>query len=49
VLFTVTNAMGMSVVERTGEIGTSRAMGVRRHGIRKQFLAEGGLLGVMGK
>jgi putative ABC transport system permease protein len=48
VLFTVTNAMGMSVVERTGEIGTSRAMGVRRHGIRKQFLAEGGLLGVMG-
>ena len=48
VLFTVTNAMGMSVVERTGEIGTSRAMGVRRHGIRKQFLAEGSLLGVMG-
>src|SRR5260370_6347280 len=47
VLFTVTNAMGMSVVERTGEIGTSRAMGVRRHGIRKQFLAEGALLGVM--
>src|SRR5262249_52548941 len=48
VLFTVTNAMGMSVVERTGEIGTSRAMGVRRQGIRKQFLTEGSLLGVMG-
>src|SRR5262249_44327844 len=48
VLFTVTNAMGMSVVERTGEIGTSRAMGVRRWGIRKQFLVEGSLLGVMG-
>jgi len=48
VLFTVTNAMGMSVVERTGEIGTSRAMGVRRQGIRKQFLAEGSLLGIMG-
>lgn len=40
--------MGMSVVERTGEIGTSRAMGVRRQGIRKQFLTEGSLLGIMG-
>jgi putative ABC transport system permease protein len=48
VLFTVTNAMGMSVVERTGEIGTSRAMGVRRQGIRKQFLTEGSLLGIIG-
>jgi putative ABC transport system permease protein len=48
VLFTVTNAMGMSVVERTGEIGTSRAMGLRRQGIRKQFLTEGSLLGIMG-
>jgi putative ABC transport system permease protein len=48
VLFTVTNAMGMSVVERTGEIGTSRAMGLRRQGIRKQFLAEGSLLGIVG-
>lgn len=48
VLFTVTNAMGMSVIERTSEIGTSRAMGVRRQGIRKQFLSEGGLLGIMG-
>lgn len=25
VLFTVTNAMGMSVIERTGEIGTTRS------------------------
>ena len=48
VLFTVTNAMGMSVVERTGEIGTSRAMGVRRQGIRKQFLTEGSLIGIVG-
>jgi putative ABC transport system permease protein len=48
VLFTVTNAMGMSVVERTGEIGTTRAMGIRRQGIRKQFLVEGSLLGVIG-
>jgi putative ABC transport system permease protein len=48
VLFTVSNAMGMSVVERTDEIGTTRAMGVRRAGIRRQFLVEGSLLGVIG-
>lgn len=48
VMFTVSNAMGMSVVERTDEIGTTRAMGVRRGGIRRQFLLEGALLGVIG-
>ena len=48
VIFTVSNAMGMSVVERTDEIGTTRALGLRRAGIRRQFLIEGVLLGVMG-
>jgi putative ABC transport system permease protein len=48
VVFTVSNAMGMSVVERTGEIGTMRAMGVLRKGIRKQFLIEGSLIGLIG-
>jgi len=48
VVFTVSNAMSMSVVERTGEIGTIRAMGVRRKGIRRQFLVEGSLLGLIG-
>jgi len=48
VLFTVSNAMGMSVVERTDEIGTVRAMGVRRSGIRAQFIIEGALLGILG-
>ncbi|HEX7796759.1 MAG TPA: FtsX-like permease family protein [Vicinamibacterales bacterium] len=48
VLFTVSNATSMSVIERTGEIGTTRAMGVRRQGIRKQFLVEGSLLGAIG-
>jgi putative ABC transport system permease protein len=47
-LFTVSNAMSMSVIERTAEIGTIRAMGVRRQGIRRQFLVEGSLLGVVG-
>jgi len=48
VLFTISNAMSMSVVERTDEIGTTRALGVRRSLIRRQFLLEGALLGVIG-
>ena len=48
VLFTIANTMGMSVMERTNEIGTARAMGVRRGGIRRQFLLEGAIVGVIG-
>lgn len=48
VLFTVVNTMGMSVAERTNEIGTVRAMGVRRAGVRRLFVAEGAMLGVFG-
>jgi putative ABC transport system permease protein len=48
VLFTVVNTMTMAVLERTNEIGTVRAMGVRRSGIRRQFLVEGWLLGILG-
>jgi len=48
VLFTVVNTMSMSVMERTTEIGTLRAMGVRRRGIRHQFVVEGFLLGLIG-
>ena len=48
VLFTVANTMTMNVMERTNEIGTTRALGVRRNGIRRQFLVEGTLLGVIG-
>ena len=48
VLFTVVNTMGMSVMERTAEIGTARAIGVRRDGIRRQFLIEGWMLGAIG-
>ncbi len=48
VLFTIVNTMSMSVMERTNEIGTARAMGVRRSGIRRQFVIEGWMLGLFG-
>jgi len=48
VLFTVVNTMGMSVAERTSEIGTVRAMGVRRGGVRRLFVVEGAMLGAFG-
>ena len=48
VLFTVGNTMSMAVVERTTEIGTLRAMGLRRAGIRNLFVCEGFLLGLIG-
>lgn len=48
VLFTVANTMSMAVVERTAEIGTLRAMGLRRQGIKALFITEGILLGCFG-
>jgi putative ABC transport system permease protein len=48
VLFTVGNTMSMAVVERTVEIGTLRAIGLRRSGIRELFICEGLLLGAAG-
>jgi len=40
--------MGTSVVERTSEIGTARAMGLRRGGVRRMFVLEGAMLGALG-
>jgi putative ABC transport system permease protein len=48
VLFTIVNTMTMAVLERTIEIGTTRALGVQRAGIRRQFVVEGALLGALG-
>ena len=48
VLFTTINTLTMSVMERITEIGSLRAMGVRRSGILQQFLLEGGVIGVAG-
>ncbi|HUJ01975.1 MAG TPA: FtsX-like permease family protein [Usitatibacter sp.] len=48
VLFAVVNTMTMNVMERTNEIGTIRALGVRRGGVRGQFILEGALIGAIG-
>ena len=48
VLFTVSNTMNTAVIERTNEIGTLRAVGLRRAGIRRMFVAEGLMLGCAG-
>jgi len=48
VLFTVGNTMSMAVIERTVEIGTLRAMGLRRAKLRRLFMQEGLLLGIVG-
>jgi putative ABC transport system permease protein len=38
----------MSVLERTGEIGTSMALGIKRAQILAQFVGEGAIIGVLG-
>ena len=48
VLFTVGNTMNAAVVERTVEIGTLRAIGLRQLGIRQIFVTEGLILGCLG-
>lgn len=48
VLFTVSNTMMAAVMERTTEIGTVRAVGLRQAGIRRLFVTEGFLLGCVG-
>ena len=48
VIMSTTNTMGMAVIERTREIGTLRALGLKRRGVSFLFAAEGGLLGLTG-
>ncbi len=47
-LFSVANAVNMAVSERVGEIGTLRALGLKRDHVRRMFVAEGALLGLIG-
>ena len=48
IVLSITNTMMMGVMERTGEIGTSLALGVRRRGILGLFICEGAILGIFG-
>ncbi|MBI5605636.1 MAG: ABC transporter permease [Deltaproteobacteria bacterium] len=48
VIMSTVNTMGMAVLERTREIGTLRALGLKRRGVSMLFALEGGLLGLFG-
>ncbi|MGM0664410.1 MAG: ABC transporter permease [Thermodesulfobacteriota bacterium] len=48
VVMSTVNTMGMAVLERTREIGTLRALGLKRRGVLMLFAVEGGMLGLMG-
>jgi putative ABC transport system permease protein len=48
VVMSTVNTMGMAVLERTREIGTLRALGLKRRGVSTLFAMEGGLLGAFG-
>jgi len=48
VVMSVANSMGMTVVERTREIGTLRAIGLKRSGVVRLFTMESMLLTLIG-
>lgn len=48
IVLSISNTLMMSVMERTGEIGTAMALGVRRSRIMRQFVIEGAMLGMIG-
>lgn len=48
IVLTISNTQMMSVLERTTEIGTCLAMGVRRSGVMRLFITEGVIVGVAG-
>jgi putative ABC transport system permease protein len=48
VSMSVMNTMAMAIIERTTEIGTLRALGLRRAGVVRLFAMEGTLLGLGG-
>jgi putative ABC transport system permease protein len=48
IILSISNTQTMSVLERTTEIGTSLAIGIRRNQVLRLFLLEGLLIGIIG-
>jgi putative ABC transport system permease protein len=48
IILSISNTLSMSVIERTGEIGTIMALGGRRSGVMRLFVFEGAVLGILG-
>lgn len=48
VMFTVANTVSASILERTTEIGTIRALGLRRSTVMQLFLLEATILALVG-
>jgi putative ABC transport system permease protein len=48
IVLTIMNTQTMNVLERTTEIGTSLAIGLRRNLVMRAFLIEGAIIGVLG-
>ena len=48
VVMTTVNTMGMAILERTREIGTLRALGLKRRGVSLLFALEGAFMGFFG-
>jgi putative ABC transport system permease protein len=48
VVMSVVNTVSMSIMERTREIGSLRALGLKRKGVMQLFAIESALLGAMG-
>lgn len=48
IILTISNTLTMTVLERTTEIGTGLAIGLRRGKIMRMFIIEGGLIGLVG-
>lgn len=48
IVLSISNTLSMAVIERTGEIGTVMALGLRRTGVLRMFITEGAMLGIIG-
>jgi putative ABC transport system permease protein len=48
IVLSIANSMMMTIMERTGEIGTALALGVRCSRVRRRFLVQGAMLGTIG-